>query len=135
MRLISPLLFALACANAAVGETTYDCSFSLSDGEVGMLTARQLDVAYAEGSGEAAVNSAVIMEFVGKPLMARVVKESAAQLVLSWEINAKNSANQYARVKYSLNIRNAGAKATLNIKPLDYSNSWRNEGTCKKGKS
>jgi hypothetical protein len=130
--MILPVLFALGLGAPAFGATIYDCTFP--EGSGGGWTAGRVVVAHDPGEAEATVNAGVIVHFVGSPIKARVVKESDAQLYLSFELKIVDSAKPYTRMGFKLNILQGGARATFSAQPLSYDNTWRSEGKCKKGK-
>lgn len=128
-------MVALAGAPTLAADRIYECNFPDHVAGGGGWTSGPL-VFVIEGDDKVAtVNSGPIAHFIGQPIEAKVKHDKPQQISLSWEVEAKDSANQHFRLHYRLNMLQGGAKAILTAQPLSYDNTWSNEGSCKKVKA
>jgi hypothetical protein len=128
------LLVLLAPAAALAKDRIIECDFPETASGGGGWTAGPVAFHIEDESKTATVNSGVINYFVGTPIKAQVKKDLPAHIALSWNVKAKDNANQYTTMAYRLSVLDGGARATLSARPLSFDDFYTNQGTCKDAK-
>lgn len=117
-----------ALASPALADRNLKCVFPQT-GASGDAVGDVL-VHHAKGAAEATVISTATVMFKTGEVKARVIKDDPKMFIVSWQVKAKNSRNQYTTLKYTMKVKGDGGKADLRAQPLGYDNEWNNRGTC-----
>lgn len=123
-------LFAPAVASAA---QIFDCTLNGTDTETGSWISPRVIIIREPGAMTATVNDAVIVEFVGHPIEAKLEQEGKRRSIFSWAVDIADSSNNKATFHYSASIERATGKIQMSADAFGYRNRNRASGTCRIG--
>lgn len=127
---------AVSLASVPALAKSYECKLRMSKSG-GNWMGPTMYVEYDEKNGTATIIDGVINHYVGQPLEVDKIVDNAKRVTFTYKTNkfegttsARNMKTFTNRV-YRLTILKPSMKATVNMKPVGYGNTWRDSGTCK----
>ncbi|MDA5094354.1 hypothetical protein O2N63_09675 [Aliiroseovarius sp. KMU-50] len=123
-------------APAAVSAAEYECTLKMKKSG-GNWMGPEIYIDYDEAKGEATVIDEVINHYNdGKRLTTTSITDNDKRVTFRYLLKLVGGSSTtivgvaYANQKYSLTILKPSMKAIITMKPIGYSNSWRDEGAC-----
>lgn len=137
MKKLCVALCAAAVSLAAVPALakSYECKLRMSKSG-GNWMGPTMYVEYDEKNGTATIIDGVLHNAFGKPQPVNRITDNDKRVTFSYTVYlpAKTSRNgTVVTIKqvYRLTVLKRSMKATVNMKPVGYGNTWRDSGTCK----
>jgi hypothetical protein len=108
--------------------TVYDCKFKVPNGS---WTPPQVIMAYDADTGEALAFDALVKEFVGKPVPAKISSQTNAKIAFSWSVKAHDGAGHTSNLVMRLAYFKATKEAQMTTVIPGYANNDTVFGSCK----
>ena len=127
--ILSGLLWTALCGAAAAEKTAYQCAINGTSGRqwIQPLIFFALDRAI----DRVVVSDASILGFNdGVPVEGTLVRDNAARVTVSWELDMRSSSNQTVRMNYRATFLKANGKVNVSARPLGYEGLFSQAGTC-----
>jgi hypothetical protein len=84
-------------------------------------------------TGKVSANDMITIGFTGGPVEGEVDSDNASRTVVKWTVRGRDNTQQSATLAYRATIMKADNSIAVTMRPLQYSNSFRAEGTCRAG--
>lgn len=128
--ILSGLFWAALCGAAAAEKIAYQCDIAGTSGRqwIQPLIFFALDRA----TDRVVVSDAAILAFNdGVPVEGTLVRDNAARITVSWELNMRSASNQRVRMAYRATYLKAAGKVNISARPQGFETLLSRAGTCK----
>jgi hypothetical protein len=126
------LFFAFSTAVAHAEVTTYDCRFTTGSVRDLNWIPSVLMLRHDRATDKIVVFDPIIKHFVGTPVSARLVDETARRITFGWSVDIRRlpGAAGAADMTYRLSYYRSGRPARMTAVPSGFDNDFSGDGTC-----
>ena len=128
-------ILGLVLTTAPLAAKNYSCDIRENGARNKGLPVQVL-VWHDEATGQVKVLDGIIQNQIGKPIAAKVSVDNKKRITFSYQVNRVPGSTQYGGkvtsngLAYRLTIQKTGLSATMSMKPLGFSNTFRGKGQC-----